>query len=882
MKQGKRLKKLAWVVAVELALMQPGFAQDEPIATDAVAEPAAAGEPQALPEGGAEASAEAPVAEAAPVETAQAEEAPAEEESGGGGVRNRMLEEIVVTAQKREENLQEVPSSVQAFSSGQLEASGINDIKDLQLITPGLTFDSMASYSIIFIRGVGGDAFQAGIDSSVATYIDGLYLPFTFSSAQALGDVKQIEVLKGPQGTLYGRNAIAGAIKVELKEPCNDGYCGDILQQFGNYNDTKTKLGFSGPVPFTDNTVSFGVSGLYQDHEAHTIYALDNDVTYRPYRNASSRGVLRWEPNEDFDIQGSYYDVRQQDTDSVATVLLKASPAFQLALTPIDRPHESGNQENVGVEAISRIITVGATARWVPWFDIRLVYGDITAESTIRFDYDSAPEPVLDISAIPNTAESKIAELIFSSNPAETPDWLEWIGGIYYEDTLKTGRYPIFVEPIALGLGIAGNTQTNSDGVEVLTTSAQALAATLANFGLIDANTASEIGQNGALCGIFQGIGGDCNADANTNQNIFLEVPLSSGVTTDALAAYAQFTFHVSEKTSVVLGGRYSTEDRDLLYSKIGARLNIPAGAGLGGIIPILNEIIAPDDFQSGTFTAVSFKPQTHTWNSFTPNLGLNYKLNDETLFYYRYAEAFKSGNFNGLNVTDPPDRIEPELAATNELGMKTELLDDNSIKLNVALFTTKINNAQVQNLSLASGGVTSLQNAGTYVVKGAELETSWFLTESLVVSLSGVYLDGEYVDFIGRAFKAPPDGIGFSDEQIDFKGNKTVRTPEFTGTLAINYTFPFFFGLEAEVGGDVYANDGFFYDPLNSLEQVAYQIWSARAGLFDPRSNIRLTFFGKNLTDDVFFTNKYRQDFGDTGIYGAARTYGAFVSWSF
>ncbi|MGQ0620375.1 MAG: TonB-dependent receptor [Panacagrimonas sp.] len=862
MNEGSRLKKLAWVVAVELALMQPAFAQDEAIVSpdpeaSVATEPVAADAPPAgeapldtVPVAGTEAS------EAAP------EEAAAEE----GGVKSRLLEEIVVTAQKREENLQEVPSSVQAFSAGQLDAQGVNDIKDLQLVTPGLTFDSMASYSIIFIRGVGGDAFQAGIDSSVATYIDGLYLPFTFSSAQALGDVKQIEVLKGPQGTLYGRNAIAGAIKVELKEPCNEEYCGDFLQQFGNYNDTKTKVGFSGPVPFTDNTLSFGISGLYQDHDAHDIYQPNPDQKYRPYRNASHRGVLRWEPNDDFDVQASYYDLRNQDADSVITVLIRASPLFTPALTAIDEPHKSGNQPNVGVEAITRIRTATANARWFDAFDIKAVYGNITAESTIRFDYDSAPEPVLDISAIPNTADSDIGELIFSSNPANTPDWLEYIGGVYAEHTLKTGRYPIFVEPVALGLGVAGAAQTNG----------QAFASGLQALGLVTQAQAQQITELGALCGIFVAAGGDCDANADTNQNIFLEIPLVSSVNTDALAAYLQFTFHVSDSTSLVLGGRVSTEDRKLKDSRINARLNIPAGVGLGGIIGPLQDFIP--EFQSPTFTGVKFDQQKHTWNSFTPNLGLNYKFSDENLIYYRYSEAFKSGNFNGLNVTDPPDRIEPELAASNEVGLKSELFD-NAVKFNFAAFTTRVNNAQVQNLSLASGGVTSLQNAGTYTVKGAELETAWYPIDNLVISLSGVYLDGEYNDFVGRAFR--PE-TGFSDEQIDFRGNKTVRTPELTGTLAVNYTFPFFAGLEAEVGGDVYANDGFFYDPLNTLVQVPYQIWSARAGLFDPRTNIRLTVYGKNLTDDVYYTQVYRQDFGDTAFFGQARTYGAYVTWSF
>lgn len=822
MSEPTRFKKLAWVLAVEMAFMAPAFAQ-EPAPVEASAE-AIAEVPAAAP------------AEAAPTDAvaAPAAEAAAAEDGGDTeGPRNRMLEEIVVTAQKREQNLQEVPASVQAFSAAQLDAQGVSDIKDMGQITPGLQYDSMASYSIIFIRGVGGDAFQAGIDSSVATYIDGLYLPFTFSSAQALGDVKQLEVLKGPQGTLYGRNAIAGAIRVELKPPSMDEWSGDFLQQFGNFKDTKTKLSVSGPVPFTNNTLAIGASGLYQQHQAHSQYYLDrkNKDYYEPYRNAGHRLVARWEPNDDFDLQAAYYDLRQQDADSVVTVLFKPAPAFQSVLTGLNEPHVSGNRDNQNVNAITRIKTVNASARWFPWFDTKLVYGEISAESTIIFDYDSAPEPVLDISAVPNTADSKIGELIFSSNPAETPDWLEWIGGLYYEDTLKTGRYPIKVNPIDIVTGVPG----------------------------------SALGLN--FCDqVFTPLNIDCTSNSDTNANPFVEVSPISGITTDALSAYAQFTFHVSDRTSLVLGGRASTEERELTYAGYTVSLQNPQG----GLIPV--------PISTNESNLVTFRPQKHTWNSFTPNFGLNFKYSEEILAYYRYSEAFKSGNFNGLNITDPPDRIEPELAAGNEVGLKTELFNG-SLKLNTALFTTRVSNAQVQVLSFTSGGVTSLQNAATYTVKGVELEGAWFATDALVFNFSGVYLDGTYGNFIGRAFR--PE-TGLSDESIDFAGNKTVRTPKWSGTFAINYTFPFVLGLEGEIGGDIYYNDGFFYDPLNTLEQKSYEQVGARLGFYDPRSNVRLTFYGKNLTDDIYFTQVYRQDFGDTGFYGPDRTYGAYVTWSF
>ena len=740
---------------------------------------------------------------------------------------SRMVEEIVVTAQKRAQSLQDVPTSVTAFTGGQLDAQGVSDLKDLQLVTPGLTFDSMASYSIIFIRGVGGDAFQAAVDSSVSTYIDGLYLPFTFSSAQALGDVRQVEVLKGPQGTLYGRNAVAGAILVELKEPSFDEYQVNLFQQFGNYNDSKTKAAVSGPVPGLDN-VAFSLSGLYQDHDAYSIYKPDPSQKYLPYRNKGFRAALQWDPFDSLSLKGSYYHLESQDSDSVVTVLLDSSPVFAAITTPITEPHQSGNNTNVGVRGKTRILSLVAESDYFDAFSSKLVYGHTNALSNIFFDFDSAPEPILDISALPNTAVADSLELILNSESDFTPDWLQWTAGAYYEDSTKTGRYPITVDAVAVGVGVVDALFPNSDPV----------------------------------CGLLMSVGLDCNDNPTQNQNPLVQIPLDSGIDTEHYSIYGQLTFSVTDRLDIVAGGRASTETRDLTYSRVQLKLLD---------VPLLGDTEA--------ITLVSYTPQSHTWDSFTPSAGLNFQWTDNILAYYRYAEAFKSGNYNGLNINNPPLRVEPELATSHEIGIKSTLLEDGSLTFNAAIFRNHVENAQVQILALLSGGVTRLQNAAAYTIYGGEIEANWFALDGLLLSLSAVYLDGSYDSFIGEGFN-PVTGLNIPGQ--DFAGNDTVRTPEVTGTAPVSYTFPFFFGLDAEFGADAYYNDGFYYDPLNSITQDAYTIYNARFGLFDPESNIRVTLYGKNLTDDVFFTQKYRFDFGETGIYGAPRTYGVSVQWDY
>jgi iron complex outermembrane receptor protein len=155
--------------------------------------------------------------------------------SGGG------LEEIVVTAQRRSENLQNVPVAVTAISAAQLEASGINTSQDLSLVTPGLVTPQAAGYIQPHIRGVGTTSNGPGIEMPVATYIDGVYLASAPASLMTLNSVERIEVLKGPQGTLFGRNATGGLIQVVTKDPQHDpSLSSDIT--YGNYQDVASDL----------------------------------------------------------------------------------------------------------------------------------------------------------------------------------------------------------------------------------------------------------------------------------------------------------------------------------------------------------------------------------------------------------------------------------------------------------------------------------------------------------------------------------------------------------------------------------------------------------------------------------------------------------------
>ena len=199
----------------------------------------------------------------------------------------RAIEEVIVSARKRNESTQEIAGALQAMSGEMLNSMGVADVKDLQNVTPGLIVTEMASYSLIFIRGVGTDSFQGPIDSSVATYIDGLYITYTSSQAQALGNVANVTVLKGPQGTLYGRNAVGGAIVIQSVKPSEELEM-SLSAEGGNYNMIKGKAYISGPI--TDRLAG-SVSFLHQNQETYLKCVREKFTCDGKHKDYDDRGI---------------------------------------------------------------------------------------------------------------------------------------------------------------------------------------------------------------------------------------------------------------------------------------------------------------------------------------------------------------------------------------------------------------------------------------------------------------------------------------------------------------------------------------------------------------------------------------------------------------
>jgi iron complex outermembrane recepter protein len=236
---------------------------------------------------------------------------------------SRLVEEIVVTAQKREENLQEVPISIAAYSGDALDVRGVLSAEDLKFVTPGLVYDNLVGYALIYMRGVGTEVFAPHAEPSVATYIDGIYFPFAHGLAQDFTKLERVEVVKGPQGTLFGRNATGGAINVISKQPSDEW---EITLDAGlrNYSGRMTKAYITGPL---FGGLSFSVSGLYDYDEPY--YELLPDSPLQELQPNESKGVnprLRWQITDSFSAMVSAYAARFFGTGTVINTNTDPTP----------------------------------------------------------------------------------------------------------------------------------------------------------------------------------------------------------------------------------------------------------------------------------------------------------------------------------------------------------------------------------------------------------------------------------------------------------------------------------------------------------------------------------------------------------------------------
>lgn len=739
-----------------------------------------------------------------------------------GPAQAYVMQTVIVTAQKREEDLQDVPISMQAFSGRSLAARGVDSVQQLGQVVPSLQITSTAGFPILFMRGAGTDNFVPSADPSVATYVDGIYSPLGVSTIANLAGIERLEVLKGPQGTLFGRDATAGAINLVTAEPGGQ-YHVYVEGEGGNYIARSARLAVSGPV--TD-WLAAGFSGIYS--RRNSFYG-DTQFAVQPELLEAGRVKLRFH-HDNLSLTLTGFRSRQEGAHDLIAKNVNPSPLGRLVGIRAEADNYLAQDDHQPQSNTYQDLVYGVL-RWdLPWVDVRLLGSWQHSRAPYSsIDFDASPIPFAALATTNTFSQLRTAEMQLLSNEGGwDAEHLSWVGGVYFLDS-RGGEDPGYLQLLPGALSGLGNL-LNLPVVSPLLSDLQNL---FNQLGL--SNT--PLGSNG-LSVAFRGVIG-----------------------TRSLSAYSQATYRFTDWLDLTLGGRVQREDRFLTRSDT----------------ELVNLV------GNGTTTLASTPLPAATAENFSPRAVLGLHPSNDSLLYLSYAVAYKSGTFNIVNLfsQSAPGYIEPERATSYELGAKSEFLH-HRVRINVALFDGHTNNLQEGFVSLLSGGAVDFVTVPRATSRGGELEARWLpLTgpDPLVLTLNAAYVDAKYATFLhGPGFQP---GSGLYTGNLDLSGKRMVYTPQWSGDVELAQGFQGARGT-FELALDEYFNGGYHTDAANTVLEGPYALLSARAAYRHDPWKLKASLFGSNLLDRRYHDVNVQTDFGNVRTLGAPRQYGVRLEWEF
>lgn len=812
--------------------------------------------------------------------------------SGGAG-----LNEIVVTAQRREENLQEVPITITAFDEEALETRRIDGFEQIATYTPALFAapSSADSNGIRFtLRGIGSNDPQIGVDSKTALYVDGQYMGKTTGLAFDSPDLARVEVLKGPQGTLYGRNAVAGAINLISARPEGGRTFGKVNVDYGNYN--ALRIGAAVNLPAGENG-GIRISGLYNRRDGWVENTgLGDD--FGGYERYGVRAAIGGDvtPTLRLDAALDYSRSRNQ-TPFYHPLAGTASPTalFAAAVTPVTGRVDQAATSFENETSSSNNYGFSFTADWEfdPNHSVRLLTGwrgaDAKRFTTLFPTFNAAIGNAIyraDLDRNPDNgilglrdAFLLVPTVVGLVGRTTRPDYLAAVAGFtpgsayqsvpggantlsdhqqFTVDLTFTGEFGPRIDYTfgayyfreETGSGRGRSRRDDISGILPLLGSLGNIFGALGPLGQLQ-NPNLTPAQRQAL---LQQAQGSAAGLVTTLDGLRYSTTNSLSIDTNAYALYGQITWGLTDRFRVVTGLRYSIDDK-YAYQQSTSPIFQDNISLLG--TPILPNIA------------------DKTFKSFDPSIILQYDIAEDTMLYASRVESFRSGGFNQIsqNARIPGETYASDFIFGNEeitayeAGLKSELLD-RRLRLNLAGFYYQLDNEQS---SLSQGGAESVAriivNADTRIW-GAEVEAAFALSDALTASAAYAWTDGDPDDLIN-----PVTG-------------QVVLRDELLGAPKHSFSASLDFNQDVEATNvGLFGHVGYNYKSraLITAIPVAYStsqnLVDARLGVAFPLGGGegKLSVWAQNLLDDEYIAD--RIGLGalayDIAQYGTPRTYG-------
>ncbi len=767
----------------------------------------------------------------------------------------RKFEVIEVRAQKRTQNINSVGVSVSAFSEKQLEALGIDEATDVLNFTPGATMTEtgVTGVPVYTIRGVGFDDYNTNSSSTVGINVDDVAVPYPTMTRGPQFDMSNVEILKGPQGTLYGLNTTGGAINFYTNAPIDSLEAG-IKVRINSDSVFGTEGFITGNiVEDLDGRFAYFIekgSKGWQDNAAVN----GEGQTNGEIDKVAFRVKFNWLLSDELDaaIKLNYYDDQSDNFVPQYLTFLPVVPAFDESQAAINdyikqqitdagvpdtnnpnsaswNPEGNGGRDNQGLEASLKL-------------NFYMDDMTLTSISAINnFERNEANE--WDGVAVSNFDQHNISDIeAFSQELRLTSEWdngFNWIAGLYYaKDTVKedsTGRGPystagLFVLPEWLpGFGFPEGEYTIED---------------VQDIGLAFDRFSTQYKQK------------------STTKALFLHTE-----------------YDVTEDVQLTFGLRYTKDEREIIdsctYDVDGTLSGFFMWGLFEGTVPYEQGDCV--SINPATFTSEPFNKTLSTSNT-SGKLGLNWAVSDDVFLYGNVSTGYKSGGFGApaASTWDSLESYENEEVISYELGIKSSLFD-RAVQFNAAIFRYDYDNKQVSAFvsDPVFGTLTKIINAPKSEINGAEMEVNWYPSDGAVVRFTSSFLDTEYIEFESLTFG--------SDVVKNLAGERLQNTPEWQHNFLMHKDIELNEDMYMFVGGDINYSSEYNAlvgnDPRFIID--SYTSVNLRTGIASTDDSWQISFWLNNALDKEYATSRVAANDSTSNILARERRFGLTFTYN-
>ncbi len=708
------------------------------------------------------------------------------------------VEDIVVTAQKVEQNLQDVPIAISAVTGEALDRAGARSLEDITAIVPSVTFrkGTTNANSAIVMRGVGTISFSVAAEPSVSTVIDGVVLSRSGQSFLDLVDFERLEVLRGPQGTLFGKNASAGLVNIVSKGG-TDRFEAEANLSAYTGDEYRARASVSGPIAEDVTGRLTGFYGTYDGNLTNIYGGEKNDVN--GYEHYGARGLI--------DIEGDGSKVRfiadyfRANDDCCAEVTGVSRGAVLDAELGFDPTRgEDGRTIN------QNLVTRSRDRQW---------------SITMNADFDAFADHTFSlITGYRNWRNDEIRDGDF------LPRAIVGTGELHDYGTVRTQQVSAEArlaspqnQPLTYQVGAFIWYSENSQDFTRRDI-------TCANSTLpVDPET------GGTPCNI-----------ADTVNTLFPTATSHSDVKFNNYAFFGQATYEITPGLRLTGGLRWTRDTVSFTHERasgVNAATGLPAtGPGVSG------------DPAGGTIASGGNGTNISSGKTSASNLSgkavLQYDVAKDVMLYGSYTRGYKGPAFNVFfNHTAPTNSvpIDPETSDSFEAGFKSQFFD-RMLQLNASAFYVEYKGFQANNFVLLNGAVvTNLTNAGTVRSQGFEVDATAAPMDGLTLRANAAYADAKVKRFNPNPLTNAPDARN---------GTRLPLAPKLSYTIGADYEAPIG-AMKLYLGTDWHHVSSQYSDLGESGRIDAYGLWNASVGVSDADDRYRLTFLVKNILDDSF-----------------------------